>query len=303
VVPPPVTATGHAPTPRGVDVCVVGSANLDLVAGAPRIPTPGETVLGSSYAEHPGGKGLNQAVAAARSGATVVFAGAVGADAAGDRLRAVLTDEGIDGSALATAGKPTGRALIIVDERGENSIVVVPGANATVAPPRPLPAAAVVLCQLEIPLSTVTDVLVAARAAGARTVLNPAPASALPDAALAACDVIVPNEHEVELLGGVETLLRAGCGAVVVTRGGAGVDVHTTGAATFHVSPFAVDVIDTTGAGDAFCGSLAARLAAGDPLTVAVRWAAAAGALATTVPGAVPAQPRAEAIRELLARA
>ena len=263
---------------------------------------PGETVLGTSYAEHPGGKGLNQAVAAARSGSTVVFAGAVGADAAGERLRAVLTDDAIDGTALVTASRPTGRALIIVDEHGENSIVVVPGANATVATPRPFPAAAVVLCQLEIPLTTVTDVLVAAREAGARTILNPAPAAALPDAVLAACDVIVPNEHEVELLGGVELLLAAGCGAVVVTRGGAGVDVHTADAPTLHVPPFPVDVIDTTGAGDAFCGSLAARLAAGDTLALAVRWAAAAGALATTVPGAVPAQPRADAIRELLAR-
>ncbi len=302
MAPTPVTATDHDPTPRGVDVCVVGSANLDLVAGASRIPMPGETVLGTSYAEHPGGKGLNQAVAAARSGATVIFVGAVGADAAGDRLRAVLADEAIDGTALLTAGEPTGRALIVVDVHGENSIVVVPGANATVAPPRPLPAAAVVLCQLEIPITTVADVLVAARAAGALTVVNPAPATALPDDVLAACDVIVPNEHEVELLGGVEALLGAGCGAVVVTRGGAGVDVHTTGGPTFHVAPFAVDVIDTTGAGDAFCGSLAARLAAGDPLAVAVRWAAAAGALATTVPGAVPAQPRADAIRDLLVR-
>jgi ribokinase len=292
-------------TPRGgsgADVCVVGSANLDLVAGAARIPMPGETVLGTSYAEHPGGKGLNQAVAAARSGAAVVFAGAVGSDAAGDRLRAVLAEEAIDATALSTSHLPTGRALIVVDEHGENSIVVVPGSNATVAPPDPLPAARVVLCQLEIPIRTVSAVLADARARGSRTVLNPAPAAALPPTLLAACDVIVPNEHEVELLGGVEALLRAGCGAVVVTRGGAGVDIHLADAPSTHVAPFAVDVVDTTGAGDAFCGSLAARLAAGDPLGTAVRWAAAAGALATTVPGAVPAQPHATAIRELVAR-
>lgn len=294
--------TANDPGRRAVDVCVVGSANLDLVAGASRIPMPGETVLGTSYAEHPGGKGLNQAVAASRSGAAVVFAGAVGTDAAGERLRSVLAEERIDATALATSDRPTGRALIIVDEHGENSIVVVPGANATVGPPEPLPAAAVVLCQLEIPIGTVGEVLAGARAAGARTVLNPAPATALPAAMIADCDVIVPNEHEVELLGGVEALLAAGCGAVVVTRGGAGVDVHTRGTAPLHVPPFPVEVVDTTGAGDAFCGALAARLARADPLELAVRWAAAAGALATTVRGAVPAQPHADAIRELLDR-
>jgi ribokinase len=288
-----------------IDVCVVGSANLDLVAGAPRIPMPGETVLGTTYAEHPGGKGLNQAVAASRSGAAVVFVGAVGTDAAGERLRGVLADEAIDATGLATSDRPTGRALIVVDDRGENSIVVVPGANATVTAPAPLPRSSVVLCQLEVPIDAVATSLAAARAAGALTVLNPAPAAALPGAVLADCDVIVPNEHELALLGGVDALLAAGCGAVVVTRGGAGVDVHaggTAGTAPLHVPPFPVDVVDTTGAGDAFCGALAARLAAGDPLEVAVRWAAAAGALATTVAGAVPAQPRADAIRELLAR-
>ncbi len=302
MAPTSVAATAHRRNSGGVDVCVVGSANLDLVAGAPRIPMPGETVLGTTYAEHPGGKGLNQAVAASRSGAAVSFVGAVGTDAAGDRLRGVLAGEMIDATSLATSDRPTGRALIIVDDRGENSIVVVPGANTTVTAPDPLPHAGVVLCQLEIPIDAVAAVLAAARAAGARTVLNPAPAVALPGAVLADCDVIVPNEHEVALLGGVDALLAAGCGAVVVTRGGAGVDVHTASTPPFHVPPYPVDVVDTTGAGDAFCGALAARLAAGEPLEAAVRWAAAAGALATTAPGAVPAQPHADAIRQLLDR-
>lgn len=285
--------------PAVVDVCIVGSANLDLVAGAPRIPAPGETVLGTSYAEHPGGKGLNQAVAAARSGARVAFVAAVGADAAGERLRRVLADDGIDATGVRTVDAPTGRALIVVDERAENSIVVVPGANAAVLPPLDVPASAVVLCQLEVPVESVVAAFRAGHASGARTILNPAPAAELPAELLAACDVIVPNEHEVELLGGVATLLGAGCGAVVVTRGGSGVDVHV-GSTMFHVPPFAVTPIDTTGAGDAFCGSLAARLAAGAPLADAVRWAAAAGALATTVHGAVPAQPRAEVVERLL---
>jgi ribokinase len=274
-----------------LDVCVVGSANLDLVAGAERIPAPGETVLGHSYAEHPGGKGLNQAVAAARSGATVAFVGAVGDDAAGIRLRAVLSADGIDASLLAVADAPTGRALIVVDDRAENSIVVVP--------PFDVPAAAVVLCQLEVPADAVVHAFRAARADGALTVLNPAPAADLRDELMALTDVIVPNEHEVELLGGVERLREAGIGIVVVTRGGAGVDVHTSDG-TQHVAPFPVEPVDSTGAGDAFCGSLAARLAAGDAIADAVRWAAAAGALATTVHGAVPAQPRRELIEALL---
>jgi ribokinase len=282
-----------------VDVCVVGSANLDLVAGAARIPAPGETVLGSSYAEHPGGKGLNQAVACARSGARVAFVAAVGSDAAGDRLRAVLADDGIDAARVRTVDAPTGRALIVVDEHGENSIVVVPGANAHVLPPLDLPGSSVVLCQLEVPVESVVDAFRTARAGGARTILNPAPAAPLSTELLSLCDVIVPNEHEVELLGGVDALLAAGCGAVVVTRGGAGVDVHI-GSTVLHVPPFPIDPVDTTGAGDAFCGSLAARLSLGAPLADAVRWAAAAGALATTVHGAVPAQPRAEAIEQLV---
>jgi ribokinase len=283
-----------------LDVCVVGSANLDLVAGADRIPRPGETVLGRSFDEHPGGKGLNQAVAAARSGARTAFVGAVGRDAAGDRLRSVLAADSIDDRGLQVVDAPTGRALIVVDDDGENSIVVVPGANGLVGIGDGLPAARVVLVQLEIPLDVVEAALGDAARLGAATVLNPAPApAALTAALLARCDVVVPNEHEVERLGGVDALLAAGCRAVVVTRGGSGVDVHD-GGDRHHVPALPVDVVDTTGAGDAFCGALASRLAAGDELLAAVRWASAAGALATTVRGAVPAQPTAAAIRTLL---
>jgi ribokinase len=286
---------------RRFDVCVVGSANLDLVASAGRIPAPGETVLGHDYAEHPGGKGLNQAVAAARSGASVCFVAALGADAAGDRLRHVLAEEVIDAEHVTTVEGPTGRALIVVADDGENAIVVVPGANDAVRIPDPFPGAAVVLVQLEVPDAVVAEAIAAARRQGALAVLNPAPAATIDTDLIAACDVVVPNEHEVDALGGVERVLTAGVHAVVVTRGGAGVDVHTA-QGMLHVPPFPVDVVDTTGAGDAFCGSLAARLGAGDPLPDAVRWAAAAGALATTVRGAVPAQPTAARIRELLQR-
>jgi len=287
--------------PGRCDVCVVGSANLDLVATTPRIPGAGETVLGTGYAEHAGGKGLNQAVAAARSGAAVAFVGCLGDDDAGRRMRAVLGGEGISDAAVGTSHTPTGRALIVVDGNGENSIVVVAGANQDVSLQEPFPAASVVLCQLEVPLDRVAEALAAARRGGATTILNPAPAAALPGELLATCDIVVPNEHEVELLGGVDALLAAGCRAVVVTRGGAGVDVHTLDGVD-HCPPFEVEVVDTTGAGDAFCGSLAARLAAGSDLDEAVRWAAAAGALATTVVGAVPAQPTADRIRGLLER-
>jgi ribokinase len=279
-----------------LDVLVVGSANLDVVARAERHPSPGETLLGSELAEHPGGKGLNQAVAAARSGARVGFVGALGDDDAGRRLRSVLAAEGIIADHVVTVDAPTGRALIVVDSYGENTIVVVPGANALATVPPDVPAATITLAQLETPQAAVVAAFRAARAAGRTTVLNPAPAASLSEELLELSDVIVPNEHEAELLGGPAHLLAHGCRAVIVTRGGAGVDVHTAEGVS-HVPPHQVEPVDTTGAGDAFCGSLCARLAAGDSLDAAVRWAAVAGALATTVAGAVPAQPTAAAIR------
>ena len=283
------------------DVCVIGSANLDVVARCHRHPMPGETLLGTSLAEHAGGKGLNQAVAAARSGARTTMIGAVGNDEPGVRLRAVLDDNGIDSSYVAVSNDITGRAIIVVDDHGENTIVVVPGANGAVRLPQALPRCRVVVAQLEVPLATVTAGFAAARAAGAMTVLNPAPAADLTAELLGLADVVVPNEHELELLGGADRLIELGVRALVVTRGAQGVDLITPEGRQ-HVAPFRVSVVDTTGAGDAFCGSMCARLAAGDDLATAVRWGAAAGALATTVAGAVPAQPTASAIEALLAQ-
>ncbi len=281
------------------DVTVIGSLNLDLVATAARFPGPGETVQGSTFDEIPGGKGLNQAVAAARAGAKVAFVGAVGDDPAGERLRSVVVGEGIDDQALATlAATPSGRALITVDERGENSIVVVGGANRIVAVGAP-PTARVVLVQLETNVDAVVAGLAAARADGAITVLNPAPADRVPDDVLALCDVIVPNEHELQLLGGIDALRARTSARIVVTRGAAGADIVTDDGVT-HVDAFAVTPIDTTGAGDAFCGALAARLAVGADLDDAVRVAAAAGALATTRSGAVPSLPLLAEIDALL---
>jgi ribokinase len=282
------------------DVCVVGSANLDLVASAARAPAPGETVLGHSYAEHAGGKGLNQAVAAARSGAHTAFLGALGTDAAGVLLRQVLELDEIDHAGVRVdSNAPTGRALITVGDDGENSIVVVPGANATVMVDT-MPPAHVVLAQLEIPLDTVMDAFRLGRASGATTVLNPAPAADLPDELLGLTDIVVPNEHEVTLLGGPEALLGRGPASVIVTLGGEGARWYSS-TGSVAIPPLPVEPIDTTGAGDAFCGSLCARLAAGDPIDVALIWAAAAGALATTVAGAVPSLPRATSIVAALA--
>lgn len=180
-------------------------------------------------------------------------------------------------------------ALIGVASSGENSIIVVAGANGTVTADD-LPAARVVLTQLEVPLPAVARAMAAGRRDGAITVLNPAPAQPIGAEILQWCDIVVPNEHEVELLGGVAHLLALGARAVVVTLGADGADLHTAEGTT-HVDAFAVTPLDTTGAGDTFSGALCARLAAGDDLPVALRFAAAAGALCTTRAGAVPSIP------------
>ena len=288
------------------DVCVVGSANLDLVATTDRLPGPGETVLGSSYTEHAGGKGLNQAVAAARAGARTTFCGAVGDDDAARRLLAVIADDGIDASALRLLPNAvTGRALIGVSAAGENSIIVVAGANRELTESdvsAVATSARVLLVQLEVPVATVRAALSAARAAGVTTILNPAPAMTLSSEILALCDVVIPNEHEVEILGGVAELLRLGARAVVVTLGARGAKLCTSGADDVVVAAFAVESVDTTAAGDAFCGGFAAELAAGASLAGALRFAAATGALATTRAGAVPSLPTRSEIDALLTR-
>jgi ribokinase len=286
------------------DVVVVGSLNLDLVARTPRIPKPGETVQGSGYSEVPGGKGLNQAVAAARAGARVAMVGAVGDDAAGTTLRDVARGDGVVDRWITTVeGVPTGRALIAVDDAAENSIVVVPGANAHVELTE-LPRATVVLAQLEVDPQVVAEAFRLARGLGATTVLNPAPAERVTPEVLALADVVIPNQHELEVLGGRAALAAAGVRTLIVTLGADGADLidgTDPSANPHHVEPFAVDPVDTTGAGDAFCGGLAARLAAGDHLGVALVFAAANGALATTRAGAVPSLPMAEETRALVA--
>ena len=288
----------------GHDVVVVGSANLDLVATVEHLPVPGETVIGSDYAEHAGGKGLNQAVAAHRAGARTAFLGCLGNDAAGDALHRLLSEEGID-RMVTDVGGPTGRALIAVDSRAENSIVVIPGANADVSigvvddRRDAIARASVVLCQLEIPLEAVEAALAIGRLGGARTVLNPAPAAELPRGLLELCDIVVPNQHEVAQLGGTSALLDAGVRTVVITLGARGIRVVSR-EGEWEIPPFVVRAIDTTGAGDAACGALAAALSKGADILTAARRASAAGALAATRRGAVPSLPTAEEIDALV---
>jgi ribokinase len=278
-----------------MSVVVVGSGNLDLVSQVERIPGPGETVLSTGFATHAGGKGNNQATAAARAGADTTFVGAFGDDEPGARLRAGLAADGVT-LLVRTVPEPTGTALIAVSAAGENSIVVNPGANAalrdlTAEERAAVAGAGIVLLQLEIPLETVVE---AVRAATGTMVLNAAPAHPLPAAVLDAVDVLVVNEHEAALLGGADHLLTT-VPALVITLGAQGALVRTRAEAT-HVPGIPVDVVDTTGAGDTFCGALAARLDEGAPLPDATRFATVAAALSVRRAGAVPAIPTREEI-------
>ena len=279
----------------GFDVVVVGSANLDLVARTTRLPKPGETVSGSHFFEACGGKGVNQAIAAARAGARTAFIGALGRDHAGGTLLAALVKDGVDVSAVQRVTAPTGRALIGVSDDGENSIIVVPGANHAISiddiekHKTLISSAKVLLCQLEVPLSVVQHAFELAGSSTTR-ILNPAPAQALSNSLLGVVDIITPNEHEVELLGGASKLLSLGVKTVIVTQGEKGAIV-VDASGERPVDPFKVTPVDTTGAGDAFCGMLAARLAIGESMTAALRAAVISGALATQTEGAVPSLP------------
>ena len=281
------------------DVVVVGSCNLDLVSTTTHLPSPGETVRAVAYAEHAGGKGLNQAVACARMGARVAFIGCVGNDTAGTKLRELLNFEGIDTSQLVTVDAPTGRAFITVDASGENTIVIVAGANAHVGKTAiTVPSSKVLLAQLEIPLDVVTRVF--AQAHNALTILNPAPATEIPSELLSLCDIAVPNETESEAMGGTKYLLGSGVNTVITTLGERGAEISDA-TSTVAVTPYPVNAIDTVGAGDAFVGALCAELARGENIEHAAQIASIAGALATTVRGAVPSLPTRAAVMPLYA--
>jgi len=287
----------------------VGSINQDMVARVPHLPGAGQTVLAHELVIVPGGKGLNQAVAAARLGASTAFVGLVGDDGAGARLLTVLDDEGIDTRAVEKVNALTGRALIAVAEDGENHIVVVPGANWVVTPDyveshrRVIQSARVVLTQLENPLDAVERALRLARGNDARTMLNATPPVALGAELLSLIDILVVNEHEAAAMATVAVstpaeaaeaghALRArGCGVVIVTLGAEGA-VLVSADGVIHQRAIPVEVVDTTAAGDAFAGGFAARLAEGAGLPDALEWAVAAGSLAVTALGAAPSIPR-----------
>ena len=248
-------------------VVVLGSVNADLVLRCTALPLPGETVHGRDFRTLPGGKGANQAIAAARLGASVAFIGCVGDDDFGRTAQFVLAGEGVDTSHLhVVAGTATGVAMILVDDAGQNSIALAAGANAALTTDHVDAAAPLFVCQLESPLDVVRHAIGRARAAGVPVLLNPAPAQALPAALLADVDVLVPNETEAALLVGSDldptaaaTRLRAlGPATVLLTLGADGLQVDTDGLAQRVPAPATGPVVDTTGAGDTFIGAFAA---------------------------------------------
>ncbi|MFF3321796.1 ribokinase [Streptomyces sp. NPDC002889] len=283
-------------------IVVLGSTNMDLVAYVANAPKRGETVTGREFRTVPGGKGANQAVAAARAGGDVTMLGAVGADDFGTRLRQTLVSSGVDTDLLRTAEGPSGTAHIVVDDEGGNSIVVIPGANGTVTALAPgeealIATADTLLLQLELPLSVVLDGAEAARRHGVRTVLTPSPAQPLPPELLAVTDLLVPNEHEAAALTAVtdphraaEELLRL-VPEVVITLGSAGCLYAARDTDPFTVPAPRVTPVDTTAAGDTFAGTLAVALGEGKPVRQALAWASAAAALSVQRPGASSSMP------------
>ncbi|GGK47093.1 ribokinase [Streptomyces flaveus] len=295
------------------DLLVIGSANADLVIGVERRPGAGETVLGSDLAVHPGGKGANQAVAAARLGARTALLARVGDDGHGRLLLDSMRNAGVDTAGVLVGGAPTGVALITVDPSGDNSIVVSPGANGRLTPEDVrtasalLAASPVVSAQLEIPLETVEEIVRGLRP-GTRFVLNPSPPRELPDEVLAACDPLIVNEHEARVVLGAdagatpsewaEALLARGPRSVVVTLGEEGALVADASGVA-RVPSVKVDAVDTTGAGDAFTAALAWRLGTGESLTESAAYAARVGAVAVTREGAQASFPSAEEIASM----
>lgn len=290
-------------------VLVAGSANLDFVVRASHIPAPGETVLGREFTTFPGGKGANQAVAAARAGgAATQMLLALGDDPYAAPLEASLHAAGVVLHVQRQAALPTGVAFICLSDGAENAITVAPGANNALAPEHLPDLAAVshLLLQLETPLDSVTAYAERARAAGVRVVLNAAPARALPERLLAAVDVLVVNEGELAMLAGDVSdlgvaLRRLAVPCIVVTLGEAGCIARDGDA--FHLQPaFQVEAVDTTAAGDTFCGALVAALAQDAALPAALRVASAASALACTALGAQSSIPSRDEVLSLLAR-
>ena len=290
-------------------VAVIGSLNMDLVTRAPRLPRGGETLIGQSFATVPGGKGANQAVAAARLGAQVSMVGCVGNDAYGRELRDALVAEQIDCQAVSTVEGSSGVALIVVDDNSQNAIVIVAGANGALTPAvigcfdAVLQAADVIICQLEIPDASVGHALKRARELGKTVILNPAPASRpLPADWYANIDYLIPNESEATALSGVPVdsldsakvaaarLIALGAGKVIITLGAQG-SLFASGSRLEHFPAPVVEAIDSTAAGDTFVGGSAAALANVQDEAAAIRFGQVAAALSVTRAGAQPSIP------------
>ena len=297
-------------------IVVIGSSNTDMIVKSARIPRPGETVLGGAFSTASGGKGANQAVAAARAGGDVVFVARVGEDMFGERAVEGFRTDGLDVSRITVdLETPSGVALIMVDDAGENVIAVAPGANGRLSPAdidaasEAISGAALVLMQLEIPIETVRAAAETARAAGVPVILNPAPAQVLDTELLALVDIITPNETEAELLTGIaithddsireaaEALHHDGIGTVLITLGARGAYISSPGF-TGIVPGFPVKAVDTTAAGDVFNGVLAVMLSEGKSLKDAAHFACAAGALSVTKLGAQPSAPTRDEIEK-----
>lgn len=309
-------STGESRVSR---IVVIGSINMDLVIRCEKIARPGETISGRTLEEIPGGKGANQAVAAARLGATVTLVGRVGDDAFGQLLRDGLEREGIDLRFVwTTAGTSSGVAVIQVDDGGQNSIVVIPGANAALTPAdvwaaeSAIAEADAVLLQFEIPQETVAAAVLLARRHSVRVIVDPAPAREDVDATVLSADWLLPNETEAERLTGLPvqtadeacaaaaSLKQRGCLRSVITRGEHGVIMADADGELWCVEPYRVVTVDTTAAGDAFAAGLAIGLSQGQSDAEAVRYACAAGASAATRPGAQPAMPSKRDVERLM---
>jgi ribokinase len=301
-----------------MSIIVLGSINMDLVVHTPRLPKPGETLTGTSFHTTPGGKGANQAVACARLGASTQMIGRVGEDFFGSALKNNLLAYGVDITGISSeVSTPSGVALIEVDDAGENTIIVIPGANGIVGAPdlrhleTVLPQAKILLLQLEVPLDTAQEAAQMASAQGVTVILDPAPAKILPESLYSNVDILTPNTSEASILAGfpvettedaqraARTFLDKGLEYAVIKMGARGAYVANQSWEK-HFNAIPVEVVDTVAAGDAFNGALAVALSEGLPIEEAMVWGISGGAIAVTKPGAQEAMPARDQLLKLI---